>query len=286
VAATEPGRTRHHAPRLAVALTPTDPMASRLRPRGTSELIDALFALLREHYLAFLTIVAIGFAPVILATAVTAAVGGMQISAASFSAASLGMAAYNAGWTTVAVLTIVGLPCFMLVHAALIFAGSDAYLHDVVDVPDVLRRAAGAMPATLGAYLVATFLVCLGYVFLFVPGIYAYGALFALPPVILLESRGIGEGVSRSFALTKGRKRAILGTLFLTVLVVSIMQSMTGAIVGLAGPWAGFAAQMAVAVACYPVSTVMVVLLYYDVRIRAEGFDLEWEVAAMSAPAA
>lgn len=251
-------------------------MPSRLRPRTISELVDVEFELLRRHYLSLLTIVAAGFAP-------AAALGGIEALTGAFAS---GTGAQAAGVSSMAVawiaLGLVLVACFLLVQGALIHAASDAYLDDRVDVADAFRRAATQLPTTLGAYLLAGIIVILGYLCLFFPGIWLYAGLFAVPAVALLENRGPDEAVGRSFALTKGRKLPVLGALFLIGIIAAVsrtMISIVGAVTNSVG--VSLATQIAAYILAYPLGTVMVVLLYYDARIRFEGFDIERAAAAL-----
>lgn len=254
-------------------------MASRLRPRGTSELIDALFEILRHHYLGFLTIVVAGFAP-------AAAVGGVAALAGAFD--GFDRAASN--WTGTAVtailaLVVVALASIALVHGAVIYAASDAYLDDRIDVAGSFRRSMSNVPMLLVAFLLTGLATLAGYVLLIIPGIYLAAGLFAVPAIVLLEGRGPRAAMERSMSLTKGRKLAVLGALLVTGLIAAILRMSLGAVGSMGGgPGVGVAMQLAAYVALYPLTTIMAVLLYYDARIRAEGFDIERAVAALERP--
>ncbi|HET7458842.1 MAG TPA: hypothetical protein VFJ74_14430 [Gemmatimonadaceae bacterium] len=255
-------------------------MASRLRPRTTSELLDALFELLRHHYLSFLTIVAAGFAPAAALGAVTGLAGG-------FGAFNAFGGSGDPRWTgtlvaLLVVFAVVVLASVALVQGAVIYAASDAYLDDRIDVASALRRSASNVPMLLIAFLLTGLSTLVGYVFLIVPGIYIAAGLFAVPAIVLLEGRGPSEAMERSMSLTKGRKLAVLGALFVTALIAGVMRASLGAVGSIGfGPSVGMAAQIAAYTALYPLTTIMGVLLYYDARIRFEGFDLERAAAAL-----
>ena len=248
-------------------------MASRLRPRSTSELIDVLFELLRHHYASFLTIVAAGFAPAVALGAAEAFAGAFGNFANQFKGASP---------TAIILLVLVGFACVLLVNGALIHAASDAYLDDRVDVADAFRRSVRYVPIMSVAYLLTGLTTLLGYAFLIIPGIYLAIGLFAVPAIVLLEGRGPGEAMGRSLSLTKGRKLAVFGALFITGLIAVISRMTIGAVGGIGGgPGVGLAAQIAGYVAFYPLTIVMAVLLYSDARIRVEGFDIERAAASL-----
>lgn len=253
-------------------------MASRLRPRSTSELIDVLFELLRRHYASFLTIVAAGFAPAVALGAAEAFAGAFGNFANQFAGASA---------AAIIALVVVGFACVLLVNGALIHAASDAYLEDRVDVADAFRRSVRYVPIMSVAYLLTGLTTLLGYAFLIIPGIYLAIGLFAVPAIVLLEGRGPSEAMGRSLSLTKGRKLAVFGALFITGLIAVISRMTIGAVGGIGGgPGVGLAAQIAGYVAFYPLTIVMAVLLYYDARIRVEGFDIERAAAALGSETA
>ena len=83
--------------------------------------------------------------------------------------------------------------------------------------------------------------------------------MFAVPSIVLLEGKGPGEAVSRSFALTKGRKLSVLGALIVAGFIAGacrMMLNVVGALSGSTG--VAVATQVVSFVALYPVSTVMV----------------------------
>ena len=88
----------------------------------------------------------------------------------------------------------------------------------------------------------------------------------------------------RSVARTswpRGRSVAFLGTLLLTGLIVLVVQFLVGfalafVIPGIrTNPNAATLVSYVVGIFIYPLVTVVITLLYYDLRIRKEGFDLE-----------
>lgn len=241
---------------------------SRLRPRSISELVDALFALLRQHYVALLTVAGVGLAPVIALFALAIATAG------SASGAML----------VPAILAAVAL--FPLTISALTVATSDAYLNDRVDVGDAFRRAARRLPAVFGAYLLLGLALIVGAICLLVGAVYASAALFALPVIVLLEERGPLSAASRSSDLSKGRKRAILGAILLVSIIGWLLSAAVQVVGALTmGELGANVASMVMMVLLLPMNAAVPVLLYYDARVRKEGFDLELDAAKLAAAA-
>jgi hypothetical protein len=119
--------------------------------------------------------------------------------------------------------------------------------------------------------------------------LYAFARFFAVFQVIVLESPDIGRAFARSSALSRGRKGHILLTMLL-VFVIFILLSMAVSVlsmvaIGLTGNLAASTAlQSLYTVIAYPLIGITQVILYYDTRIRAEGFDIELMTSALDSP--
>ena len=105
--------------------------------------------------------------------------------------------------------------------------------------------------------------------------------------LIVLENLGIVAAFSRSGVLSQNRKGHILLTLFL-VFVIFIMLSfavtMVAQVVGSVA--ASVVLQTLYTVVAYPLIGITQMILYYDARIRAEGFDIEVMTGALDTPQA
>lgn len=107
-----------------------------------------------------------------------------------------------------------------------------------------------------------------------------FWALFAavvsslLAPIAVLESHGIMQTVNRAFTLGATSKWRLIGVVFTTGMVVGVpvfgAQLLIGAIPGLGLlVWAAFQA------VGFAFTTAVMVVLYFDLRCRAENYDLE-----------
>ena len=102
-------------------------------------------------------------------------------------------------------------------------------------------------------------------------------------PAIVLERASGWHGLQRSWQLISGRFWPTFGRMLLIGLIASIISSVIAAIVELPGsaidPGNTFVfSQVASAIAAVfvgPITYIGVTLLYYDLRIRKEGFDIE-----------
>ena len=98
----------------------------------------------------------------------------------------------------------------------------------------------------------------------------------------MLEDADVFEAFSRSSELSDGRKRHILNTLLLVWIIffilsicVTVVASLTGSTVIAIVLTTGFQ------IVAYPVLGLTGMVLYYDCRIRGEGFDIERMAASM-----
>jgi hypothetical protein len=129
-----------------------------------------------------------------------------------------------------------------------------------------------AMPVMIGV----AFFVAVGWF------LYAFARYFAVFQLIAIEDRGVIPAFQRSAVLSRGRKGHILLTLFLVFLIVGVM------LLGLALVTTAFGSQIAqlvlqsiFAIAATPLIGISQMLLYYDTRIRAEGYDIEVMTGAL-----
>src|SRR6202035_4780402 len=104
----------------------------------------------------------------------------------------------------------------------------------------------------------------------------------AVPTIVLERVSGL-RGLQRSWQLVSGRFWPTFGRLLLLALISSIISSVVAAVFELPGsaiaPNNTFVFdQVASAIAAVfvgPITYIGVTLLYYDTRIRKEGFDIE-----------
>jgi hypothetical protein len=176
------------------------------------------------------------------------------------------LAAYRAAWGRLGAL--IAMICILILG----YAGSFA----VVIVLAALIGAAGA--GGLGALLaVLAFLALVPLVIL----VYVR-TVVAVPAIVLERVSGWG-GLKRSWQLISGRFWPTFGRMLLLVLITSIISGVVSTIFQVPGnlisPNNSFVfEQVAGAIAAVfvgPVTYIGVTLLYYDIRIRKEGFDIE-----------
>jgi hypothetical protein len=230
--------------------------APALRPRSTVEIIDASFQILRRNYLALVTATVALVLPVVVLRLLLP--------------------------TTLQVLpAILAALLQMASSAAVVLLVSETYLGRDADVGAALRTVFSRFGSIFGAAVIQGVIVFIGMLLLVVPGFIFLAWTFAMQAVVVLEHTSAGESFSRSRELARGNVGRILGTLLLTYLVFFIIVIALGAgvgmVVGVAGG-NGVAARVigdVISSLLFPMVAVVTTLLYYDLRIRKEGFDLE-----------
>jgi hypothetical protein len=138
----------------------------------------------------------------------------------------------------------------------------------------------------LGAFIDSVPIIVIAFVVFFVMFMWVFIRLSCAVPAIIVERLGPVRALKRSFGLVKGFYWKVLGTLIITGLLLGIVaQVITAIINGILGAlgggnkgfefvWLAVGGTVAQAVTA-PVSAAIAVLLYMDLRIRKEGFDLE-----------
>ena len=177
-----------------------------------------------------------------------------------------------------------------LADAAMTVALADAYHGRPIDVIGAmraaLRRAAPVALAMIAKWVVVT----VGLVLLVLPGLLAYARFAVVPATAVLEDRSAAGALERSRDLTRDLRGHVLGVA-LSVLALTFCLDMGGSLLlawilpgedtlaeGLAGT--------VVSVLVAPLTTAVTTVLYYDLRIRREGYDLEVMAAGLGGPAA
>lgn len=87
----------------------------------------------------------------------------------------------------------------------------------------------------LGATILSGFVIGLGLILCFIPGVYLGVSLSLLLPIIVMEGKGIGDSFSRSFKLTKPDFWMILGALIVIMIIfyiISMIFSIPASVLG------------------------------------------------------
>jgi hypothetical protein len=287
----------------------------QFEPMGLGMVLDRSFRLYTENFPLMFGITAILHAPILLLAFLPAAIP--HIGRSSF----LGAIAI---FSTAIVDLLTQLIIYPLSTGATTKAVSDKYLGNPVTVGSALSEVWANVGTLLLTQFVVGLVVMVGFMLLVVPGILWMLSYALVPPVIMIEAssrtrkvfsltgkpkgnaplitdRAVTAGLrygpsadirNRSWELVRGNR----GRVFLVLLVFWVMSML----VSTGGDWfaglfleptsaAAVNAQSIVSniisIVISPLQTIAITLLYYDLRIRKEGFDLEMLSQAMGTPA-
>ena len=277
-----------------------------LRPLRLGELLDQAIRLYRRNFVTFIGIIAVIYIPLmILQTASTAL---MTSSLGSLATASnpeeiFTNYAYWGGILSTLVITFVQ---FILVQGiatgALTRAVADNYLGKQTSILDAYRGIKDSWVSLLGALLIIVLLFIVLFLWWLVPcvgwftglGMMAFLMAAVSPlvaPVVVLEKQGALASIRRAWDLARRRFWPVLGTVFVlylfSLLIVDGPAAIANALLTLAigsfgDPTAGIVittiiqslVSLVFVLLYYPLQMAAFTLIYFDLRVRTEGFDI------------
>lgn len=230
-----------------------------LRARSVSELVDATFSLYRRDASSYIMVTAIASAPGLLAQLLVA--GGAPGFAASLGAL-LGM--------------LISIVTYALMTGVIIRVGSDVYLGGTADVAGAVKAVLPKVGTLIAVAIGKSILYGLFALLFIFPFFWAAARWFAPEAVVVLENKDFGDSFARCSTLSDGRKGHILRTLLLGYGIYFLLMIGVFMVVGISGSEIALAfAQALFTIVAYPIVGLLTMLVYYDTRIRAEGFDVE-----------
>jgi hypothetical protein len=243
-----------------------------LRPRSATELVDAAFQIFRRDPVPFMTAAAIFYVPYLVIRLLLGA-----------DTVATPMAVQ---WGPLLLGALLGVVAYGAAAGATILLAREAYFdRPVVLAPALSGLGARLVPLILAGIL-SSILVGLGMVFFLIPGFYLLARFAVIQPVVMIEDADVGQAFSRTSTLTEGQKWHALGTLALLFVIAMAVSLGVGFTVGMIkSQVVTFAASTIIAILIYPFGGITLALLYYDLRIRKEGFDIEYLATEAGQPA-
>jgi hypothetical protein len=270
--------------------------APQLRPLGVGEILDVGIKIYLRNWLTLFKIVVFVVLPAqILVNIIEISALPSNVTLSSGNAGPFGGTFTQYGPISShdrTVLLIGFISAFVIQFVAARFAQAgcfraiaDAYLGEEVGWRSSLGFALRRLPAIVWLTILAFILVFLGTLLLIIPGIYLYVSFTVAVPVLLVEGAGPWRALRRSRQLVQGRWWGTLGVAVVGSLLVSVVSlAVSGLLVGVAfanparNTVTGFvlntlAATLGSMIAT-PAAAAFVTVLYIDLRVRKEGFDL------------
>ena len=260
---------------------------AELRPLSFGELLDRTFSYYRKHFWVFVGIMAI---PQIFNVAQTLAVSAMS---------RLGP---EGPWLAVFALAfgltaLIYLLASFLAYAALVFAVSEIHLGGTITIRAAYQRTRARLGSlfNLGFSMFLRIFGCAITIILLPVAVLMLFWYTLAWHALLLENIGARQAFKRSRLLTRGQ----VGRIFLIFILMAIVT--WAAILVLQGPflaagllmtsqeievpyWLDVLSNITAGLATAltgPLAGIALVLLYYDVRVRKEGYDLQLMMEAL-----
>jgi hypothetical protein len=261
-----------------------------LRPLRVGEILDAGLKIYRRNARTLMGLTAAIVVPfqalsaVILLSTVSTGTEVPRNGFATFGSARRAEHATSVGAS--AVLSVTGLLIGLLTTAACVKAVSDIYLDQPADIRSSLRFALRRLGSLLWLQILTGVLLVLAFIALVIPGIWLYGAWSVATPVLLIEGRRGWHALRRSFRLVRGRWWPTAAVLVVAALFVSLIGgAIQGVLVGVfvAGSDRSVVLRVIIvslaaaisAILTRPFGATIRTVLYYDLRVRHEGYDVE-----------
>ena len=259
-----------------------------LRPMAVADLIDQAFALCRRHfgYFAKLEVVLLGPATLLQAVLPPLAGAGAGASAQAATQVVMGLAASVAG---------------LMAYAAVTRAVAAARMGQRLSLGEAYMLGGGLLWRLLAAgvlYILAAMLLMITIA----GSVYVLVLWSQVLVVLVLERVGVFRAFGRSRALIRGSWWRVCGYELVVLILYLIAAGLVGGVIGGVGglfiamagyntgsvPFAVVTALANIVGQCVatPFLHCATVLLYYDLRVRKEGLDLELRAEQLAAAAA
>ncbi len=259
----------------------------QLRPLSVGETIDAVFTIYRSQFVTLITIAAVILVPILLVS------GLLQLSFVNdmitdVESLESGQAVdfgdvFNAGAIVgTLIINLFVWAASALASGAVVKAVSDTYLgRDPEWQPSIQFAFTRLGPLLLGSFLFALG-VGVGFIFLFIPGIFLAVSWAVFAPAVVVEGASGPGGLGRSWELIKGRRWPVFGAFVILYIIVAVASFIIGLILsGLLAAGSGGAfnfgniiLNIITQVLTAPLLAIATVVIYFDLRVRKEAFDV------------
>jgi hypothetical protein len=240
--------------------------APTLRPLSLGEVLDVSFGLYRAK-----------FGPLIVVTVASQIIPSMfRVYFGSTGELMINLPLLLAYYLLAIVLSSIGIAASTRIVA-------DAYLGRETSAGAALGSAASLLGRIVAVSVTSSLLIVVGFLLLIVPGFILMSGLMLGTVVTVLETpASTVAALGRSWELSKGYRVKVLATLFCVFVMLMVPTVVVGALWAVLGSFAGGSGGLAMqilstvlALFIYPFFYTVITVLYYDLRVRKEGFDLE-----------
>lgn len=267
---------------MAAASSPTP--IFQLKALSVGELLDYATKLYKDNFLLFFAIAGVAEVISFASLPVLSLLRGVSTSSPGEQAAVASISFF--GWLFAFFIATV------LSQAATTFAVAESYFERPITVMQSYRRSAPFLWRLIRIGFEVGLRVGLASLALIIPGILLTLKYSVVVPVAVLEDEQASDAIARSSELTAGQYKRIfpIYVLFwiLSFAFTSLLRypSLIPAVMHLFGPaWLQsffLVGKFIAGTIVQPVLTISLALLYFDLRVRKEGFDLQLMLQQMS----
>lgn len=270
-----------------------------LRPLTFGEILDTSFNLFKRNFKSAVIVSAVIMVPLtLLGAAASAGMAPSDLAALDNPDASPEeiLSLMGGLFGAIGVGSLLQILGSVLVQAATTRIYSENYRGVRIEPGDALRYGLQRLPAMVGLTIITSIGMMIGLLLCFVPGIWLYAAWGLAPAALIAEGAGPIESLRRSFNLVRGSWWRVFGMLVVATILVAVITSVVTTPIQLAVTFGtGFAdspdASMGGFLAAntmisglataltLPFSAAVVVALFFDQKVRKEGYDLERLIA-------
>lgn len=269
-------------------------MVAELRPRGVGEILDTAVAMFRARFRALILVTLAVVVPVEIASALVLLSSqpddysvGITGTAPVYDDNELGIQI-----AALVVILIVSTLATAFVTAAATRIAADAYVGSSEPAGEAIRNVGRRTLPLVGLTVISSIGIAIGWLLCLVPGLLLQAAWAVAVPALILEGTGVTAALGRSYALTKSRFLLALGvvwSVWLLEFVLSIgLSSLLGYLIATNDSATGDViiqsiSNAASSIVTTPLVATAIVALYFDLRIRSEGFDVQMMLARLDA---
>lgn len=226
-------------------------LAPALRPRGVGEILDTAFQLYRSRWKEMATATGVIVLPLLMLEAI-------------------------APLEYLGFLESLSNLFFLAASAAVVAIASGAYRGEDVDAVDAIRAVGGRFLSVWGAAIIQGIAVGVGLLLLVIPGIFMAALTFAMQQAVMIEGKTASEALARSQSLAKGHMKQIILTSVMAFIITFTFMIGVGIAIGYFVPSPRLSTLLVnvVLVPLNPLGAAVGTVLYYDLRIRKEAYDV------------
>ncbi len=276
-----------------------------LRPMTLGELLDRTFSLYKKNFWLFAGIMTVPPLLALIFQVVNSVLNTPLVKPLSPVATRTGAAAvpnpaaFGTFFGEIFLFLFIFMIIYAMSHAATVFAVSDLYLGRETNIRSSYSRVWGKTFRVILVVFLTYLCIWAGLIFFVIPGIIVGCRIACGIPAAMLEDRGPMNALNRSWELTKGFAFQIF-VIFLMVVALTyagaaiftlpftlmIFSAAKGGTVPFWPSMLQHLGSFISSVLVGPVGTIAYTLMYYNLRVRKEAFDLTHLMQSMDqAPA-